>query len=262
MVVFDDGSDTETLQANAWLKNDTEVRYRKMPENIGRSAIRNRLASLAQASYLLFLDDDSKVYRPDFLSRYLACREPSTVVCGGREYSKELPGEAFSLHWQYGHKKESRPARQKASHPYRAFHSNNFMIPRRVWQKLPFDESLQQYGHEDTLLGYGLQKAGFPVQHIDNPIIHAQLETNAQFLAKTRLAVQNLKLLYDRGEQGFNASVNLLRVYQRAKTLGLAIALAGLFKTQEETWEKNLSEGHSPSLRTFNLYKLGYLCSL
>lgn len=262
LCLLDDGSDTATKEANAWLSGQKNILYRELPKNVERAAIRNRLAELASGDHLLFLDDDSEIDHPDFVKSYLAFTDEDSVVCGGRHYPAQLPGLAYSLHWHYGRKKESRPASQRAIHPYEAFHSNNFLIPKSVWEKTSFDESLTQYGHEDTLMGFELKKNGIAVKHIENAVVHAQLESNGEFLEKSRLALQNLKRLYERGDSGFNDSVKMLRAYQKLKNLKLKKPLARLFKARRAAWEKQLCEAANPSMRLFNQYKLGYLATL
>lgn len=262
ILVFDDASENDVKQANRRLENERDVIYYEMERNVGRSSIRNRLAERADGSCLLFLDDDSKIIHQDFLKNYIDHWSDEAVVCGGRKYTKELPLKQYGLHWYYGRYKESKTAEQRAAKPYESFHSNNFVIPKKIWEKVPFDESLSQYGHEDTLLGYELKKNHIPVIHINNQVIHSQLDDNKDFLRKSKLAVENLKFLYDRGDQGFINSVKLLQTYHRIRKGGLKHVFAGYYKMKRNKWERHLINAEEPSLRIFNLYKLGYLCSL
>ncbi len=262
LVVMDDGSDEDTKKNNRWLKDSENVQYRELEKNVGRAAIRNKLAGVAKGTHLLFLDDDSEISQSGFIANYLRFTQQKTVICGGRNYPSELPGRDYTLHWHYGRKKESRPARQRNLNPHDSFHSNNFLIPKALLKKIPFDESLTQYGHEDTLLGYHLRSQNAEVAHIDNPVIHAHLESNKEFLEKTQLALQNLKLLYERQDVGFNNSVKMLRGYQKLKNLGLLKPMHKLFKRKRKSWEAHLLNSENPSMLIFNQYKLGYLASL
>lgn len=262
LVVMDDGSEEGYKAKNRWLQSEKDTIYKELEKNIGRAAIRNRLAEEASGQFLLFLDDDSRIIREVFLKTYLEAARESTVICGGREYSHELADPSFSLHHHYGKTKESRSAAERDRNPYAAFHSNNFLVPKKLLQNVPFDESLNHYGHEDTLFGFHLKRENVPVRHIDNPILHADLETNDEFLKKSRLALENLKTLYERKEAGFDEMVKILRAYRKLKSTGMRAPMAALFRTKRHNWEKHLLSAQEPSMRIFNLYKLGYLCSL
>ncbi len=192
ILVFEDGSAERMTQYNEWLRNEKNVIYQAFRKNVGRAAIRNKLGQAASGDYLLFLDDDSRFEDPEFLKNYLKNASPDSVLCGGRDYPSAPPGDQFTLHWKYGRQRESRDASERNEYPHDSFHSNNFLIPRPVFMKHPFDANLTQYGHEDTLFGYELYKNNIPVRHIHNPVIHSELETNLEFLEKTRLAIQNL----------------------------------------------------------------------
>src|SRR5690606_29991654 len=63
---------------------------------------------------------------------------------------------------------------------------------------LRFNESINGYGHEDTLFGLQLQDSGVKIQHIDNPAIHAGIDEDEAFLAKTNAALETLAELYTR----------------------------------------------------------------
>lgn len=263
IIFLDDGSDADFRKVNEWLKNEPRIKYNELGKNVGRAAIRNRLAASAMGEAILFLDDDSLIEHLDFISKYLDISEGKTVICGGRKYPENLPHKDYSLHWNYGKTQESKTAEERNQQPYEAFHSNNFLIPKKVWEEVPFDENLTQYGHEDTLLGYELSRQNFPVIHIDNEVIHGQLQNNPEFLDKTRVALENLNTLYHRGNGDFNNSVRILRTYDRLERFPVITKLlATLWQKKSEQWERKLSKSGKPSLWLFNLYKLCYLIYL
>lgn len=262
IILYDDGSSPEFRETNAWLADENEVKYMLLPRNVGRSAIRNRLASAAEGDSILFLDNDSLVDNPDFIKNYLKHDDGKTVICGGRKYTADCPDEEHRLHWTYGSRMESKDAAHRNKQPYEAFHSNNFLIPKAIWHEVPFDENLKQYGHEDTLLGYELSRKGYPILHIDNEVIHGNLESNDLFMHKTRLAIQNLKYLYLRGNGDFIESVTLLRTYELISRMKLTKFIANLYTKKHEKWESKLTTSKRPSLRLFTFYKLSYLSSL
>lgn len=262
ILFYDDGSSPACKKTNSWLAEEDGVKYVELVRNIGRAAIRNRLASAAQGDVILFLDDDSLLDNPNFIKNYLLHNDGKTVICGGRKYTKDCTDEKYRLHWTYGSRMESKNADHRNKQPYEAFHSNNFLIPKDVWQEVPFDENLKQYGHEDTLLGYELSRQGYPILHIDNEVIHGDLESNDLFMHKTRLAIQNLKYLYLRGNGDFNQSVTLLRTFDLISKLKLADFFAKQYSKKHEKWEYKLTTSKRPSLRLFSFYKLSYLSYL
>lgn len=262
IMVFEDGSDPNWASQNQWLEDIHHVVYRHYDKNIGRAAIRNRLGTQAEGDYLLFLDDDSRISKKDFLQTYLKQARGEGVVCGGRTYPAISPGNQYALHWSYGRFKESRTARQRQQNSTESFHSNNFLIEKSIFTQILFDENLTRYGHEDTLFGYELLRNAVPIRHIGNPVIHSQLETNEEFLAKSLLALENLKLLYLRKDGGFNDSVRLLKVYEKFKKNGMDNLLAALFTLRRKKWKKRLLQSSTPSLRLFDLYKLGYFSKI
>ena len=262
ILFYDDGSSEKYRETNSWLDDEAAVKYVLLPRNIGRAAIRNRLAASAEGEAVLFLDDDSLIDNPDFIKNYLKHNDGKTVICGGRKYTEDCPDEEHRLHWTYGSRMESKDATQRNKKPNEAFHSNNFLIPKSVWQEVPFDENLKQYGHEDTLLGYELSRQGYPILHIDNEVIHGDLESNDMFMHKTRLAIQNLKYLYLRGNGDFNQSVTLLRTYGLISKMKLSNYIASLYDKKHERWEYKLTTSKRPSLRLFTFYKISYLSHL
>ena len=184
---LDDGSTWELRKTNRKLYQMDHVHYKELAANVGRSRIRNLLAEQAQYPYLLFLDGDSKIIDPQFLSHYLAKIPSDAVWVGGRKYGPRPKEAEMQLHWRAGRYRE-----QKSQH---AFQSNNFLIPRHIMLDIRFREQLQGYGHEDTLLGYDLEQAGISIHYLDNPIQHAGVEPAQEYLAKQEEAIRNLKKL-------------------------------------------------------------------
>jgi len=257
IIVMDDRS-TQYKEENSKLP---DVTYIALDENIGRAKIRNRLVKAARYDYILFLDCDSEVVLPSFLKNYVAeINNKEKVVCGGRIYSNEPPAKDKLLHWKYGKNKESQPVNVRMANPYQSFMTNNFLIEKKVLEALPFDERLSGYGHEDTLMGYNLKKQGVPIKHIDNPILHAELQSNAEFLQKTECAAANLKsiLEYVNYDKAFIEDVMLLRYYMGLKRWGLFFLFKLFFVPTRPIIKGILSNGNA-NLTLFNFYKLGCL---
>jgi glycosyltransferase involved in cell wall biosynthesis len=264
ILVFDDGSEKKWKEHNRALEDNSLLIYKELPTNVGRAAIRNQLAASANAEHVLFLDGDSIIAEKQFLKTYLKeiSAHPTAVICGGRNYPERCPGSDYSLHWHYGSYRESKSAALRATSPYSGFHSNNFVIPLAVWRETPFDESLRQYGNEDTLLGFELMTKKVEVRHIENATIHGQLESNQEFIDKTRLALQNLKLLYDRGNPQLNQWHSMLRRYEKLRKTGSLFLAGFVYRMMGPLWGGHLKRASEPSLRIFDLYRFTYLCSL
>lgn len=261
ILVFDDASPETIKQLNRELAALPQVQYLELPQNIGRSRIRNLLAARAAFPYLLFLDCDSEIPSPEFIARYLAAASGEVVVCGGRSYRQQEPEPALRLRWLYGLQRETVPAALRNLHPNRSFMTNNFLISKSLVQQLQFNEKLSGYGHEDTLFGYELKQRDIQIRHIENPAVHIGLETAEEFLAKTEQGVANLFRLYQllHHDPAFAADIKLLRYFRKLEKLRLAGVFATIFRKVKKRLRENLSS-LQPSLRLFDLYKLGLLC--
>lgn len=215
LILIDDASDQSFKLLNEEVvKKHTYIENTK---NLGRSKIRNLFVTQTNQEYLLFLDCDAKIIADDFLKKYLAAlKEKPSVVCGGRIYP-EYPGRNQKLSWKYGVKRESKPVNERSRHPNDSFMTNNFVIKRTLLAQHPFEEKITSYGHEDTLLGIQLKKAGIGIQHIDNPILNGDIETNVVFLEKTAQAVKNLVKIvsFSEDKEELYASITLLKTYKK-----------------------------------------------
>jgi GT2 family glycosyltransferase len=255
LVVIDDGSEDRFREANR--EACREARYVELTENIGRSRIRNLFLFHTQCPYLLFLDCDSLLVSRDFLKDYLEMASQSyPVVCGGRIYPAERPPREKRLRWEYGVRRESQPAETRRRHPHRSFLSNNFMVHRSVLERIPFDERLTGYGHEDTLFGFMLGRHNIPVMHTNNPVLNDGLETNREFLEKTQQGVLNLihiTRLTD-NQRELTEGIALLRL---ARRIGWASpAIRGIFFLLKPPLARLLSAGLA-SMSLFGFFKLG-----
>ena len=103
ILCIDDHSAEAYKVANKAVIQLEKVSYIELAENIGRSKIRNLLATKAQYEWLLFLDCDSKIAQGDFIKNYLLAADATSIVCGGTEYENTRPLEiAQYLRWYYG----------------------------------------------------------------------------------------------------------------------------------------------------------------
>jgi glycosyltransferase involved in cell wall biosynthesis len=264
IIIVDDAS-TLFVDENSKLNDLENVRYEKLENNIGRSAIRNYLASKAQYDYLLFIDCDAKVNNSNFIKNYVkSINENKEVVCGGLEYEHTAPKDhKLYFRWYYGIKREYRTVNIRIENPYKSFTSFNFLIQKVIFQAIKFDEKLTTYGHEDTLLGIELKKQNRNITHIDNPLLHDGLEETDIFIHKTEQSVKNLKYLLDNctDKEALVYSIKLLKYVRIINKIRIAFLLKLCFKAFNSIIFSNLRT-QGPSLKLFDLYKLCYYFSI
>jgi GT2 family glycosyltransferase len=263
IIVIDDKSDDLYRIAN--VSACTNLIYIQLDKNIGRSRIRNLFINHAKYEYLLFLDCDSLVISPRFISDYLeaAGKHENAVICGGRIYPLKPPERSLRLRWKYGIRRESKSAAARNLSPHGSFMSNSFLISRNIFSVVNFDEGLSGYGHEDTLFGFDLKKKGIPVIHIDNPVLNGHLESNRQFLKNTEEGIINLISILKRRENDidFINHVKLLKYASRIKKGIMRNTIKNVFIMSKPAIKLALTHGFV-SLNLFDFYKLGTLLLL
>ena len=264
IIVLDDCSSELLRGQNMDVAKLPGVKFFELDKNIGRASIRNKLASMAEYSTLLFMDCDSEVPGKDYIYNYLPYCGKEVVVCGGRIYRKDPPEEPdLLLRWLYGIHREQLSVEVRNKNPYHSFMTNNFLISRLVMLQIQFDESIIQYGHEDTLYGFELKKKGIPVIHIYNPLIHIGLEIAREFIRKTTESIENLITLVNVGkiERQDCKDIRLLRAYNLLYRFRMVNLFLMLYNQAERIVMDNLL-GANPSMPAFDLYKLSLLSKL
>lgn len=251
IIVADDGSKSQVnVIANLKINELSNCSYIRRKENVGRSAIRNFLIDQAKGDKLMFMDCDGKIVNPDFLAKYVEASKDNDVVCGGVTYVDVCYDKSKLLRWKYEKDYEA-----KHGCISEQFRSSCFVISREVASKVRFDERFSQYGYEDLMYGKELEKAGFKVHGIDNPVLDDEIDDSVTFLRKTEEALQ----MAHKFENEIGNRILLVRTYKKYKCLAWAIKVfhmmfKGLIR-------KNLLSEH-PSLTLFAIYKLGYYSCL
>ncbi|MCX6253953.1 MAG: glycosyltransferase family A protein [Bacteroidia bacterium] len=264
ILIGDDGSSAEYRGKYRSLEGDG-VKLVISEKNIGRDAIRNKLALEAKGDFLLFIDADAMLpgTAEAYMLKWLPMMKVCRVLCGGTLYHESPPGDPDKLlRWKYGKRKEQLKAVERNKHPHVSFSTFNVLIDKSVFSKIRFNEELKQYGHEDTLMGYQLKKAGIDILHIDNGLMHEGLESNKDFLSKTKLGIENLSKLYDNvtDKKAFSETVRILRIYNRLKFFRLTRILTGIFIRYRDRMEIRLDSSNT-SLRLFGFYKTCMFCT-
>lgn len=218
IVVIDDCS-TNELQ----LENQIACKvcsHIELEHNVGRAKIRNIFLNYAKNDYLLYLDCDSMIISPRFLRDYLeAISETTQVIVGASIYQTEQPLRSEMLRWKYSSLRESKSIQERKKASFNSFKTNNFLVHRRILERIPFNETIVGYGHEDTLFGFELFQNGIQIDHIENPVLNKYLDSNIVFLDKTIVGLKNLihveqLVKYD---AAFISNIKLLRLYNELK---------------------------------------------
>ena len=257
MLVMEDGS-TTALELNQTINELDQCKHIILKENIGRSAVRNKLADEAKYEHLLFMDCDAEVCSPYYVEKYLTFCKEECVVIGGTAYDPNENNRNFSLRLTYGRKREARTAIERGKNNFATF---NFLISKSIFNQVRFDETIRGYGHEDMLFGHQLQQLGYKFIQIENPLIHKGLDDNNAFIRKTEEGTRNLFLLYQTGRYPYLAEESkLLATYLRIKKLGLTRLFSLKFFLTKRFMQKFL-RCKNPSLLLYDFYKILFMCN-
>jgi len=260
IICLDDASQ-DFLIENQRINKFTNVSYSVLQKNIGRSAIRNLLAEKAVYDDLLFLDADTFPVHENFVSSYISqINNSEKVVYGGILYQNIKPPKNELLRWIYGIKREALKVSDRNKNTYLSFLSLNFLIKKSVFSKVRFNENIPNLRHEDTLFSFELKQKQIEVIHIENPVYHLGIEDSKTFLRKSEEAVLGLKNLVE-SDLIAQDYVKLSYYFQTIKKYGLKNVFAFTFRIFKTLFIKQLLS-KNPSLFLFDLYRLGYYCSL
>ncbi|TXD53330.1 MULTISPECIES: glycosyltransferase family 2 protein [unclassified Polaribacter] len=255
VICFDDGSKSELNTENEKINTLIFGSFNSLENNIGRSAIRNLLAEKAQYKWLLFLDADVVPVNSIFFKKYIACfKKNKTVFCGGLLYQNKKENLGL-LRYKYGKKHEEISVEKRKINPEKYFFSSNFLLEKKVFNSVRFEEKLIKYGREDLLFSLGLVKKGYKIEHLENEVYHLGIEENKQFVAKTKKAMENLLFLVleELIEEEEIAILNFTNNIEKIKMA----KIAGMFYP---IFEKLAVKG--ASVFFLDVMKVCYLCHL
>ncbi len=261
--IIEDDSDKKISETNSELIGLTFINYHYQKQNKGRSATRNKLTELSKYDNILFIDCDSMPFNNNYIKNYID-NLGDNIVCGGTTYIKEQNIKGHELRYKYGYIREAVDASQRNQKPNNSFTTNNFLIKKDIINKIKFRESLTKYGHEDSLLGFELEKSNYIIKHIDNPVIHFGVETNEIFLKKTETAITNLieiEKIPDL-DKDFFKRINLTSTYLKLNKNKVTGFIRFIYRIFGKQIKNHLLNSKNPSLFIFDLYKLGYYCNL
>ena len=229
--------------------------------NFGRAKNRNSLAQKATFPYLLFLDADTFPIHKNFISTYISAIDDfSKIIYGGIRYQNEKPIKEKLLRWIYGKEREALSVSQRNKNKYLSFLTLNFLIHKDVFAIVSFNETIPNLRHEDTLFSYEVMKNKIPIVHIENPVFHYGLDEFEVTIKKEQESLLALKNLLEK-ELLPTDYVKISKVYFTIKKIRMKWLVANVFNMSQSLLLKNISSAN-PSLFLFDVYRIGYLCTL
>ena len=260
LLCIDDGSFSEKNNKNQLINSLTNSKFFENKKNVGSKANRERLAEIAQYNWLLFIDADSKPKETNYLAKYISQINNSyDAIFGGIAYYPKQEGSSKSLRYKFGRNREEIDAKIRNKNPFKVITSANFIIKKLIFLKITDQRTPNIYGL-DYLFSLQLKEHNVRVKHINDEVYHLGLDTNSDFLNKTRKAVEALHYTY-KIKKIKKHNISLLSTYKIMTGFGLKAPFRWLFKKFKNKIEHNLI-GKKPNLFLFDLYRLGYLCSL
>ncbi len=240
-------------------------RYIELTERLDRAAMRNYMAEQADGDFLLFVDCDAGVISSEFLANYISAFDDALkfdgkekVIVGGLTHSYLRPRPGMELRYYYEREADKhRSAEYRRQHPYDDFTAFSFLIGKKTFDSIRFDEGITEYGYEDVLFGAELQNKGIEIVHIDNPLVHMGIESSEIYLNKVEAS---LRQAYQLGNIVHKHSK--VAIYcRKASEMHMCWAVKLVWKIFYKPIRKNLL-GSNPNLKWFAFYKLGYFISL
>lgn len=262
IIVCDDAIDSKYIKENSKLNDLKNINYFVNPINLGRAKNRNELVKKSKFDLLLFLDADTFPVQNEFLKNYLDTYSKinSSVIFGGLKYQDEKPELVKMLRWTYGKKREAIKSNDRKKTPYKTIFVSNLLIEKKILQLYPFDNSIIDYGYEDTALFKTLKQFQIAVEHIENPVYHLGLDDNSIYIHKIEESLKNLKTLLE-FQKVDGIELRIISIYKTLNKFGLRKPFLYFYKFSKALLLKNLTSSN-PNLIIFDIYRLGYLCSL
>ncbi|MCG1035826.1 glycosyltransferase family A protein [Polaribacter sargassicola] len=255
IICLDDASKSDLNLENEKINKLLFSSFSILKKNIGRSAIRNLLASKAKFNWLLFLDADVLPTSSSFISNYIKhFNTKNTVFCGGLKYQNKESIKGL-LRYKYGKKHEEISVEERVKNAEKYFFTSNFLIEKKAFSVIKFEEKLLKYGREDFLFSIGLKENNYKITHIENEVFHLGIDNNSAFVAKTKNAMENLIFLSEEGllQKKELSILNFLSFLSVVKIDFLLAKMTLFFE------KKAIDRG---SVFFLNCLKICYLCQL
>lgn len=260
VLCLDDAS-TVTFSNNSNISSLQHCSYSVLDSNIGRSAIRNKLANMAQYEYLLFIDSDMLVIQQNYIENYLKVCNHYDLVYGGISYERNCTNYKILLRWKYGIERESLSIDKRNLKPYLSAKFCNLLIRKDVFSFIQFDEQIKAYGHEDTLFSLHMQAHKLRFLHIENQLLHDGLEDSKLYLDKVDIASKNLRKIAELHHDNLLLKeISLLKMYYLLKKFNSILLYRIIYSVFKKGIERNLLSSN-PNIRLLDFYKLNSICN-
>jgi hypothetical protein len=256
----DDASKSVLNSENEKINSLSNCIFTELKVNIAHRQNRNFLANKAQYENLLFIDGDSILIRSNYISNYITWLTNFDIVYGGRLHPEICPSSNQKLRWKYGRFIEDKKVEKRNSAPFQSLLFNNTVIKKAWFDKVKFDSHLIKYGHDDTQLSCQLSKFNLKIKHIDNPVEHGDIDSNEDYLIKSKSSIENLIVLFE--EEKINAAFSrLISLLLIMNKLYLTNFISVIYKSIEGILIGNL-KSKNPNLIIYNIFRIGYLCKI
>ena len=256
----DDASKSVLNSENEKINSLSNCNFTELKVNIAHRQNRNLLANKAKFENLLFIDGDSIIIRNNYISNYVSWLNDFDIIYGGRLHPENCPSNVQKLRWKYGKFIEDKSVEKRKLAPFQSLLFNNTVIKKDCFNKVKFDSHLTKYGHDDTQLSFQLSQFNPKLKHIDNPVEHGDIDSNKEYLIKSKSSLENLIELYNEGKinKDFSRLISLLLLLNKLK---LTYLISIFYKISEGILKRNL-EGNNPNLFIYTIFRIGYLCKI
>lgn len=260
LICIDDGSNSKVNLKNERINNLANCKFIAFQKNKGLSTTRNILAEEAKYEYLLFIDGDSIIINDNYVNSYInAIKKNKDVIYGGRLHPEQASANR-KLRWKYGFYIEDSSALSRTQNPYKCILFNNTLIKKSIFNKIKFNNNIKTYGHEDTLFAFDLFNLNASVLHIENPILHGDIDLNKVYFLKTCKSLSNLNKIYSTGLINPNF-ITFLKIFEKLKFWKLNYIFAYTHIILHPLYKIQLTS-NKPSLFVFNLFRVSYFCNI
>jgi len=237
-ILLDDGTGDAALTARLIARINASalpIRLISLSRNEGRSIGRNRLATAARGSSLLFLDSDMRPDHDRFVQTWAdLARAGETAVAFGGFSLLQAPDDArFAVHRSMAARSDCITADQRALQPEKYVFTSNLLVRRDVFEAEAFDPGFSGWGWEDVEWAMRVSRR-FQVEHIDNPATHMGLDTVETLAAKYEQSAPNFARVVAK-HPDFVAAYPSYRVARRLQAVPGLKTIRPLFRQAART---------------------------
>jgi glycosyltransferase involved in cell wall biosynthesis len=253
ILVSEDGG-VNFIHENRQISDLSYCRYIENKVNVGRARNKNLLLDKSKYDLRLMLDSDVYPTSDDFIDTYINfSKKHERFVCfGGLHYEKKEDSN-HCLRFNYGIKRECREARERNGDPFALFLTSNTLI-KNCNQR--FNPDITKYGFEEVVFADQLKNNAIPVFHMDNTVIHQNVESNQEFIRKTQEGLITLIDL-EKSKTIKKGRLKLSKLYHFFSNIHLKSILVFSFEMFKEPILRQLLKKGGP-VWLFDIYRLLY----